>query len=149
MEYAQKLKDPRWQKKRLDILNRDSFSCQKCFDDKNTLHVHHIKYFKGKEPWDIEDRYLITLCESCHETEGEDYKMAMDELKFYIEYHSFLSSDIEDIVSLVKTMGDGDFKGYIFIDLLIHVLENNELFKYVDRHYYESIKNKTNGKKVH
>ncbi len=27
-QYASKLKDPRWQKKRLEILQRDDFACQ-------------------------------------------------------------------------------------------------------------------------
>lgn len=66
--YAEKLKDPKWQKRRLDILSRDGFTCQTCRDTETTLHVHHLQYFKG-DPWDVEDIYLITLCENCHEEE--------------------------------------------------------------------------------
>lgn len=66
--YSEKLKDPRWQKRRLEILNRDQFTCQTCRDDSTTLHVHHLEYFKG-DPWEVEDTYLITLCENCHEEE--------------------------------------------------------------------------------
>jgi hypothetical protein len=62
--YAEKLKDPRWQKRRLDIFNRDGFACQACRDDESTLHVHHLDY--GVDPWEIDGIYLITLCESCH-----------------------------------------------------------------------------------
>lgn len=68
--YAEKLKDPRWQKKRLQIMNRDGFKCQKCFNDQRTLHVHHKKYEQGLEPWEYDTELLITLCESCHEGEG-------------------------------------------------------------------------------
>ena len=32
MGYSEKLKDPRWQKKRLEILERDNFRCQYCGD---------------------------------------------------------------------------------------------------------------------
>lgn len=64
--YSELLKDPRWQKKRLKILERDNFTCQFCESTKNELHVHHIKY-SGK-PWDIEDKYLKTLCKECHES---------------------------------------------------------------------------------
>jgi len=67
MSYSEKLKDPRWQKRRLEILNRDNFTCQVCGDTKNTLHVHHKKYFK--EPWDAANWALITLCSSCHSRE--------------------------------------------------------------------------------
>jgi hypothetical protein len=53
MDYSQKLKDPRWQKKRLEILERDGWKCMACGDKEKTLHVHHIFYLPGKEPWDI------------------------------------------------------------------------------------------------
>lgn len=66
-EYYAKLKDPRWQKKRLEILSRDTFTCRLCDDSENTLHVHHIRYEKGADPWDYPDDCLVTLCESCHE----------------------------------------------------------------------------------
>jgi hypothetical protein len=66
MTYAEKLKDPRWQKKRLLILERDNFHCTECKDDKETLQIHHKRYFRNKAPWDYEDRYLTTLCETCH-----------------------------------------------------------------------------------
>ncbi len=67
MTYAEKLKDPRWQRKRLDILNRDDFTCRICNDTKSTLHVHHEKYFKNTEPWDYHDDNFKTLCNTCHE----------------------------------------------------------------------------------
>lgn len=72
--YAEKLKDPRWQKKRLEILSRDDFMCQKCQDKESTLHVHHRYYESGVEPWDYEDHTLVTLCWDCHESEQKDYK---------------------------------------------------------------------------
>ncbi len=66
MSYSEKLKDPRWQRKRLEILNRDGFSCILCEDKASTLHVHHLSYVKGKEPWEYQDENFITLCEHCH-----------------------------------------------------------------------------------
>lgn len=67
MAYADLLKDPRWQKKRLKIFERDKFRCKECGCEENTLHVHHIKYF-GK-PWEAPDDFLVTLCQGCHEYE--------------------------------------------------------------------------------
>jgi 5-methylcytosine-specific restriction endonuclease McrA len=64
--YLENLKDPLWQRKRLEILNRDGFRCQFCNDDKNTLTVHHKIYRKNSLPWEYEDHELITLCEPCH-----------------------------------------------------------------------------------
>jgi len=67
-KYAEKIKDPRWQKRRLEILERDKWTCQECGDTTTTLHVHHLYYEKGKEPWEAEDNSLTTLCEACHDS---------------------------------------------------------------------------------
>jgi hypothetical protein len=64
MTYAQKLKDPRWQKRRLHILEQRGWKCERCRDDKTTLHVHHKKY-RG-QPWEALDHDLEVLCEPCH-----------------------------------------------------------------------------------
>lgn len=65
MTYSEKLKDPRWQKKRLQILNRDNWTCQKCLDKETTLHVHHLEY--NGNPWEVDNNKLITLCDDCHD----------------------------------------------------------------------------------
>lgn len=65
MNYSEKLRDPRWQKKRLEILQRDNWCCQACRDSKNTLHVHHMAYM-ADDPWDEDPLCLITICEACH-----------------------------------------------------------------------------------
>lgn len=63
--YSEKLRDPRWQKKRLEIMQRDHFRCRVCHSEEDTLNVHHIVY-AAKEPWDSEDDDLVTVCEDCH-----------------------------------------------------------------------------------
>jgi len=74
MTYQEKLKDPRWQKKRLEIMERDEFRCQYCGDDESTLNVHHYYYEKNKEPWDYNNDDLTTLCEDCHDSESNHRK---------------------------------------------------------------------------
>jgi 5-methylcytosine-specific restriction endonuclease McrA len=69
MTYAEKLKDPRWQKKRLEILQRDEFSCQICKSKEKTLHIHHLAYEYGVEPWNYQNNYFKTLCIDCHQDE--------------------------------------------------------------------------------
>lgn len=64
MTYAEKLKDPRWQKKRLEVLQRDDFTCKLCWDSKTTLHVHHKSYHG--DPWETPSEELVTYCEYCH-----------------------------------------------------------------------------------
>lgn len=66
MTYSEKLRDPRWQKMRLKIMERDGFQCQHCGSKEGTLNVHHRFYRKGASPWDYEDSALVTLCEDCH-----------------------------------------------------------------------------------
>lgn len=62
--YAQKLKDPRWQKKRLEIMSRDQWKCTICFSSERTLHVHHLSY--SGDPWEAESDQMTTYCEDCH-----------------------------------------------------------------------------------
>jgi hypothetical protein len=64
MMYKEKLLDPRWQKKRLQVFNRDNFTCQCCLDKTRTLHVHHKSY--QENPWDVDHNELITYCDECH-----------------------------------------------------------------------------------
>jgi len=64
--YAELLKDPRWQKKRLEIFQRDKWKCKLCGDEETTLQVHHKNYTAGNDPWDYPNDDLITLCEHCH-----------------------------------------------------------------------------------
>ena len=66
-EYSEKLRDPRWQRKRLEIMRRDDFECRLCADKESTLHVHHLRYERSADPWDYPDTSLVTLCEECHE----------------------------------------------------------------------------------
>ncbi len=79
MTYSEKIKDPRWQKKRLEIFNRDNWTCQICGDKESTLHIHHYDY--SGDPWEIENDYLKTLCENCHQYEHEYLNYARSSLE--------------------------------------------------------------------
>lgn len=65
MNYSQKLRDPRWQKLRLKVFERDSFTCQDCSSTTETLEVHHEKY-TARDPWDEPIENLKTVCTFCH-----------------------------------------------------------------------------------
>lgn len=75
--YFEKLKDPRWQRKRLEIMERNNFACASCGADENTLNVHHKIYRKNTEPWDYEDDNFIVYCESCHTSLHEEKNFLM------------------------------------------------------------------------
>ena len=67
---------PKWQKTRLQILERDGWTCVACGDSESTLHVHHIDY-ESRLPWETRDSLLQTLCESCHRFLGEHPKSGL------------------------------------------------------------------------
>ena len=94
MKYSDKLRDPRWQKKRLEIFDRDEWMCQLCQDSEQTLHVHHLFYQKGKEPWEYENEHLLTLCESCHEEETATRYTIERGLCTELAKRGFMSSDL-------------------------------------------------------
>jgi hypothetical protein len=66
MTYADLLRDPRWQRKRLEVMARADFTCELCGADWKTLNVHHLRYVRGRMPWDYPDEDLCCLCEPCH-----------------------------------------------------------------------------------
>ena len=82
MTYAEKLRDPKWQRKRLEIMKRDGFGCRDCGETTKTLHVHHCYYGKC-EPWEVRSELLLTLCWECHEMRQEqedDGKLMLGQL---------------------------------------------------------------------
>lgn len=76
--YSELLLDPRWQRKRLEILQRSNFTCEQCKSADKTLHVHHRIYRKGAMPWEYADSELQALCKDCHFIETR-HRAALDE----------------------------------------------------------------------
>lgn len=68
MTYKEQLADPRWQKKRLHIFERDKFTCQICLDTDTQLQVHHNYYDKTFKTmaWEYPSTCYRTLCSDCH-----------------------------------------------------------------------------------
>ncbi|SDL59502.1 hypothetical protein SAMN04488514_1024 [Kriegella aquimaris] len=79
-DYQTLLNHPRWKTKRRKILTRDQFKCAWCDNDQN-LKVHHRQYHfiisqnRHQEPWNYPDKYLITLCDSCHKEGHKTYQI--------------------------------------------------------------------------
>lgn len=106
MTYAEKLKDPRWQKKRLEVLERDDWKCINCHSKTKTLHVHHISYIWDKEPWEYHINNFKTFCIDCHEEE-EISKVRFNELVHDVQTMGFLYSDMEAaILLMIKRKND-------------------------------------------
>lgn len=78
--YRRLLLDRRWMEKRAKIIKRDDYKCAIC-GAKFNLSVHHKQYQVNKrtnkriDPWRYDDRYLITVCSSCHKKGHEMYEI--------------------------------------------------------------------------
>lgn len=64
--YYELLKDPRWQKKRLEVMNAAEFTCEVCGSTDRMLSIHHSYYEKGLKPWEYPSQSLHCLCDECH-----------------------------------------------------------------------------------
>lgn len=69
-DYSQRLKDPRWQRKRLEVMERDNWTCRDTYVKDKPLNVHHCWYAKGG-PWETPNEYLLTLTEEAHRERQE------------------------------------------------------------------------------
>lgn len=131
INYKQSLRHPRWQRRRLEIMNRDNFKCTKCGDEETTLHVHHLEYHNGCEPWEYDDRFLSTLCEDCHTVVEKINKDAIDndciiefnEMKI-MKFNKWDSGDIVLFVNYKEHSSVGD--KYI---TLMSVYSSNKEYK--------------------
>jgi hypothetical protein len=69
LTFAEQIKHPNWQRKRLEVMEDAGFECESCGTNEVTLNVHHKRYIKGRMYWDYERTDLSCLCEDCHKQE--------------------------------------------------------------------------------
>lgn len=81
-DYQELLKDPRWIKRRNEILSRDNNTCQYCGCQDKYMQVHHKRYIKGNKPWEYEDKDLVCICEKCHSGATEDSRGLYEEILY-------------------------------------------------------------------
>lgn len=101
--YSEKLRDPRWQKMRLEIMQRDGFACRICHDEASTLNVHHRYYISGNDPWEYPLGALVTLCENCHKFETHEMDNACVRLGMALRA-KFFASDIDRLARAIELM---------------------------------------------
>jgi hypothetical protein len=136
--YNEKLKDPRWQKLRLKILERDDWICQKCYSAEKTLCVHHLYYVKGCEPWEYNLDELVTTCEDCHEVETADMNTVTAQLLKEIKKKLLFSDNLHEL-----------WEGFHFMDLpnapeivasaLCEFFSNKEKMNNLVRNYFKEL----------
>ena len=101
-KYAEKLLDPRWQKRRLEILERDKWTCRIGSETHKSLQVHHAAYLPGVEPWDHPDHLLMTLCCDCHAKETREKAMADLALLHAFRNAGALNADVRRIALIIS-----------------------------------------------
>jgi hypothetical protein len=101
--YSEKLKHPKWQRKRLEIMQRDDFKCKLCNDTETMLQVHHLSY--DGEPWEVDNKELITLCEHCH-AEIESLKKDHDFFDFNQVDIKKIDYENDSLLFFIRYAGD-------------------------------------------
>lgn len=100
--YSDLLRHPRWQKKRLEIMQRDGFGCQWCLATDKTLNVHHLYYAPGRAPWEYEDGSLVTICEDCHSAEHDKKDMAEREFIQALRENRLTNDDLIGLAMAIR-----------------------------------------------
>ena len=106
-------KDSRWQQKRLEIMERDKWTCQSCGKSGEgvTLNVHHAYYESGKKPWEYPARCFVTWCEDCHKERHQDAK---------------------DINVTIARMNSKEYRGLFY---MLYIAEFPRFFKMMSRFF--------------
>lgn len=118
MTYYNQLRDPRWQKKKSEILIRDNYTCQnpKCCSTVKNLQVHHLDYISGTLAWEYPNDMLITLCEDCHDAENGRENLEKH-LATTLKMKGFLMSDLLAMSCKIET-------DFVFTQTLLNVLRD-------------------------
>lgn len=141
MKYSEKLLDPRWQKKRLKIFEHDGWTCQRCHDKGTTLHVHHKRYLPGKDPWDYDERLLITLCKDCHESENESRPEYEEMIIDILKDCGFLTDDLYAITSGFACL-NSRYPPEVTATIIEKSFRNQELWDAICERYFQALKKK-------
>jgi hypothetical protein len=119
--YFEKLRDPRWQQMRLNVMGRDGFQCRDCLSKEKTLNVHHAYYEKGKDPWDYHPDSLVTLCEDCH-------AVAEKRKRWILEFCAD-PQNLKNVVRLTDILAANGPFGFDFSSFLDSVLDFSEAYQ--------------------
>lgn len=116
--YFEKLRDPRWQKMRLEIMQRDNFECRVCGEKDKTLNVHHGYYARKTDPWDYPDNTLWTLCEGCH----EEAQLELEIIHRSIAKIEPSGDAMSDLMVILDVGGEDVLTVHNIVTLIIHAM---------------------------
>jgi hypothetical protein len=138
-EYSKLLRDPRWQKLRLQIFERDDWACCKCGDTEKTLAVHHKRYIRDKKPWEYDPNDLMTLCEDCHQ---EEYELRPDceaVLLEVLKIKGFFWHEVDMLASSLMGLKFTDHSPEVVLTAICWALRNVEMRHEIVTAYLKSL----------
>lgn len=110
-EFFAKYKHPKWQEKRLKVMDEAGFKCLICGDKDSTLNVHHISYLKNRDPWEYENNELVCLCEGCHAEMHATEDRLKEALHLYKVFSYQTVQGLEELIGyLTASTQDGPFR---------------------------------------
>lgn len=146
--YLAKLRDPRWQKKRLEVMQRDEFMCQICYDADSTLNVHHRYYLVPfRDPWDYPLEALVTLCESCHHEETFEMKNSEALLVRAFKAH-FFSRSVGEIAMALWDTEKLPHTSDLWASVVAHAFRDREIQDLMIERYFAWLKAKAEAEKA-
>lgn len=107
-DYSEILRDPRWQKKRLEVLQAHGFKCEACENTEETLHVHHRYYVSHRMPWEYPDFCYQVLCVICHDRVKDSIESRrLEDSNVFEEWEAGLDFFGDNIFSLMVDAHEG------------------------------------------
>ncbi len=103
MTYQEQLKSPKWQKKRLQIMELKNFKCEICGSEEKQLNVHHRFYIKGRKAWEYDNDVFQVLCEDCHKEEHNK------------QNNTEIPSNYKIIFNHILNLSNDDFDAFEFV----------------------------------
>jgi hypothetical protein len=122
--WKEQIKSPKWQKKRLEVLNLRGFKCEECKNEDKTLHVHHRFYISGRLIHEYDNDVLQVLCEDCHKkehvkkTDNTVHEEYLDLIKLIKDHKSIYNEDIlYDLTFILEEICESDSSSGFITDL--------------------------------
>lgn len=145
MKYSEKLKDPRWQKLRLEVFKRDEWMCQWCYNKDMTLNVHHLYYESQKEPWEYPLTALITLCDDCHVAERDDRPIAERKLLYALKKQGFFAKDVLEIAEGFRLIKYHYYAPEVTASIIKWILKSPDILNSLGDLYFKMLKESKGG----
>ncbi len=110
-------------------MQRDKFMCQICGDEESMLTVHHKVYEKNREPWEYEDNYLVTVCDSCHKNQHSEESTYTPLLIKQIKVAGFFADDIRELATGFNMCSFSKYNHKEIMQAISFLIGNKELLE--------------------